>query len=179
MTIRIGARKKRANRRTETMTRRVSFLLGILFFAFTAEGAAESTPSAPAASPPPPAGSRVLTVAPNDLWDHVLAVLKEKGLSVANADKDAKKITTATYKYFRIFSAKFPPIEKDYRDTYTITINAEPGGSKASKVMVDRAFEMYDPAAKTWVAGDPVKENAGISADEILEAVELRTKGTG
>ena len=108
------------------------------------------------------------------VFDQVLSVLQDKGLydhphGKAAVDKEKGKITTPTYRYFRIVSARFPPKESDYRDTYDIGVSQAP-----VKVVIHRKFEIYDPEKKTWVEGDPSKEGVGISPEELMKALEAK-----
>ena len=71
------------------------------------------------------------------VWDKVVEVLTEKGLSEhphgkMSADKENGKITTPTFRYFKIYSAKPVVKQIDYRDTYTIT-KLEETTAKAKK----------------------------------------------
>jgi len=63
------------------------------------------------------------------VWGAVVMVLTEKGLSEhphgkMSANMDGGKITTPIFRYFRISSAR-PVQEKDYRDSYSISVSSE------------------------------------------------------
>jgi uncharacterized lipoprotein len=105
------------------------------------------------------------------VWDVLLEVLKGNDLPIASSDKSAGTITTTPKRYFKILSAKFPPVEQDYRDTYTLKVTQV---ESSTKVQIQRKFEVYDNQSKNWVEGDPHKEKAGISVESLLETLKQR-----
>jgi hypothetical protein len=178
------------------------------------------------------------------VWNTVLEVLTEKGLSEhphgkMTESKETGKITTPSFRYFKIFSAK-PVVENHYRDTYTITVSQEAAvkakaakskseeakfsadeaktkteeakgktgaeaktlleeaktaaedakkaeaeaqklseeskvaatKSKATKVQVQRKFEIYDEVKKAWIDADPNKDKVGFTDTFLLNIVE-------
>jgi hypothetical protein len=178
------------------------------------------------------------------VWNKVVEVLTEKGLSEhphgkMNASKETGKITTPSFRYFKIFSAK-PVVENHYRDTYTITISQEAAVKekaakakdgeakfsaeeaktkaeeaktktgdeakalleeaktaaedakkaeaeakklfeeakvaatkpKATKLSIDRKFEIHDDVNRRWVDADPNKDKVGMSAEFLLNTIE-------
>ena len=105
------------------------------------------------------------------VWEKLLQVLKDHDLFVASSDKSAGTLTTVPRRYFKILSAKFPPVERDYRDTYTINVTST---GSSTKVQIQRKFEVHDTHANNWVDGDPTKEKVGIGAENLLEALRIR-----
>jgi len=78
-------------------------------------------------------------------------------------------------RYFKISSAKFPPVQDDYRDTYDLLVEKHPD-NKTTQVQITRKFEIYDrtePPNGGWVVQKNVKENTGTSVSEILSALAL------
>lgn len=162
-----------------------------LFFLFAAHAAAQAPP-APPAPPDPPAQQaprapslpeRVYDAEYDFVFDAVVDVLKEKNLAdhphgKLSAKKETGKITTQTFRYFKIFSASFPVKEIDYRDSYTIQLvrisssqsetkpdtPSNPGVTPTApaaapppppekvptgvKVTIQRKFEIFDPEKK-------------------------------
>lgn len=142
---------------------------------------------APKPAVPPPAPRVVEQSYPEDfetVWNKIQEVLKEKSLfehlhGKSVLDKEKGIITTPTFRYFKIWSAKAPVIERDYRDSYTITVSKVQEAGKAAKVKIQRKFEMYDPNAKpipTWVEADPANEpvKVGISGEDLLNALQVQ-----
>ncbi|MGH7273759.1 MAG: hypothetical protein ACREIQ_04810 [Nitrospiria bacterium] len=105
------------------------------------------------------------------VWEKLLLVLKDHDLSIASSDKTAGTLTTIPKRYFKILSARFPPVERDYRDTYTINITS---GGSSTKIQIQRKFEIHDTHVNNWVDGDPAKEKVGIAPENLLEAVRAR-----
>ena len=105
------------------------------------------------------------------VWEKLLQVLKDYDLSVATSDKSTGTLTTVPKRYFKILSAKFPPVERDYRDTYTINVTS---AGASTKVQIQRKFEVHDTHANNWLDGDPAKEKVGIGAENFLEALNVR-----
>ncbi len=104
------------------------------------------------------------------IWDAILAVMKEKGLDIhphgkMKAKKKSGRIKTQTYRYFKIFSAKPPVVELQFRDSYKLRIKkvevevpaakakaapaAKPAEGKASKEEKVAVAKKEAPAAKT------------------------------
>lgn len=109
----------------------------------------------------------------DQVWEGLLEVLRSHGLPVASADKTSGTIKTKTKRYFKIFSARFPPVEKDYRDTYTINIAPT---DKSTRVKIERKFELFDTNVGNWVEGDPQKEEAGVSVETLFNGLSQRFK---
>ena len=180
------------------------------------------------------------------VWNTAVEVLTEKGLSEhphgkMTVSKETGKITTPTFRYFKIFSAK-PVVENHYRDNYIITISQEAavkekaakskadeakfladqakekteeakGKSgdeakalldeaktsaedakkaeaeskklseeakvaaskpKATKISIQRKFEIHDDTKRQWVDADPDKNKVGFTAEYLLEAIEAK-----
>lgn len=105
------------------------------------------------------------------VWEKLLQVLKDHDLSIASSDKSAGTLTTVPRRYFKILSARFPPVERDYRDTYTINVTS---AGSSTKIQIQRKFEVHDTQANNWVDGDPAKEKVGIAPENLLEAVRVR-----
>ena len=105
------------------------------------------------------------------IWENLSEVLKGYDFPIANSDKSAGTLNTVTRRYFKILSAKFPPVEQDYRDSYAIKVIAV---ESSTKVQIQRKFETYDHNAKNWVEGDPAKEKTGITVESIFEALRHR-----
>ena len=109
------------------------------------------------------------------VWDSVLETLKKNDFTLAKSDKESGKITTKTKRYFRIFSANFPPVERDYRDTYEIFLSEEE--NKNTRVEIKRKFEIHDHKKRQWIQGNPQKEKAGLSEDLIFRDIQLQIAG--
>jgi len=140
-------------------------------------GWAEEAQKAPEKSAPPPVSVPEETFSGklDTVWENLVEVLKGYDFPVANSDKSAGTLNTITRRYFKILSAKFPPVEHDYRDSYAIkVIPAE----SSTKVQIQRKFETYDSNTKNWVEGDPAKERAGLAVESIFEALRLRLAQT-
>ena len=123
----------------------------------------------------PPLPSKTFESEFSLVWDGVLETLKKNDFPLAKIDKESGKITTKTKRYFRIFSAKFPPVERDYRDTYEILLSKEE--NKSTRVEIKRKFEIHDNQKRKWVQGDPQKEKAGLSEDIIFRDIQLQIAG--
>ena len=108
----------------------------------------------------------VLPATRDQVWNELTRILKARELPIARADQPSGKIKTKTKRYFRILSAKFPTVESDYKDTYTIHVTDE---ESATRVHIERKFEVYDQKKKKWVAGDTDFEKAGVSVEVLLE----------
>jgi uncharacterized lipoprotein len=111
----------------------------------------------------------------DNVWENLVEVLKNYDFPVANSDKSAGTLNTITRRYFKILSAKFPPVEHDYRDSYAIKVIP---GESSTKVQIQRKFETYDNNTKNWIEADPAKEKAGLSVEGIFEALRLRLAQT-
>lgn len=112
------------------------------------------------------------------VWDKVLEVLTEKGLSEhphgkMTVSKDTGKVTTPTFRYFKIFSAK-PVVENHYRDNYIITVSQEAAvKEKAAKSKSDEAKFLADQAKeKTEEAKGKTGEEAKALLDEAKTSAE-------
>ena len=161
------------------------FLLIILLCLVThGKGRAQEAPK-PAA--PPPVSHSVERSYPEDfdtVWDKMQEVLKEKGLfqhihGNATVDKEKGTIKTPTLRYFKIWSAKAPVVQRDFRDSYTITVAKAAEAGKGVMVKIQRKFELYDPDAKPtpgWVETDPANEpvKVGISGEDLLNALQMQ-----
>ena len=66
-------------------------------------------------------------------------------------------------------------MQKDYRDTYVLTLQKK--GGSATVLQIDRKFEVHDKKSNQWVKGDPTIEKEGLSEDEIFHEVELLIAG--
>jgi hypothetical protein len=153
----------------------ISFLIAIISLVITVgqglaqEASSKSTEKALAPIPSVP--EETFSGSLDTVWETLLDVLKGYDLPIASSDKSTGTITTATKRYFKILSAKFPPIQHDYRDTYTLkVIPAE----SSTKVQIQRKFEMYDNQSKNWVEGDSGKEKAGINVESLFETLKKR-----
>ena len=153
----------------------LSFLIAIIYLLISAgqglagEASSKSTEKAP--SPAPSVPEETFGGSLDTVWETLLEVLKGYDLFIASSDKSTGTIATATKRYFKILSAKFPPVEQDYRDTYTLkVIPAE----SSTKVQIQRKFEVYDTQSKNWVEGDPHKEKAGINVESLFETLKQR-----
>ena len=147
------------------------FIIVTLFFRAPAAMAQEK-----GAAPPPPLPSKVYQAELPLIWDKVLETLKKNDIPIKSSDKDGGKITTHTKRYFRILSANFPPVQKDYRDTYVLSLQKKEG--KSTVLKIDRKFEVHDKNSKQWVKGDPNIEKEGLSEEDIFQEVELLIAGT-
>ncbi len=105
------------------------------------------------------------------VWENLVEVLKGYDFPIANSDKSAGTLNTVTRRYFKILSAKFPPVQQDYRDSYAIKVIAV---ESSTKVQIQRKFETYDHHTQNWVEGDHAKEKAGITVESIFEALRHR-----
>lgn len=117
-----------------------SIQLTFLFLLFLYAGAiAQDQPKKEEAAPaPPPAPvfpERSYNIPFDTLWDKIIEMLKEKGLynhphGKAKEEKEDGKITTPTFRYFKIAQASKPVIELDYRDQYIISVIRPPEPKK-------------------------------------------------
>lgn len=147
----------------------------------------EDPPATPLAQ-----NERIFRVGYDTVFDSLVGVIKEKGLfdhphGKARVKKEKGKIKTPTFRYFRIVSARFPPEEHDYRDSYVISVSpltssgtdekedqtAKTQG-KDVKVQIKRKFQVYDQEKRKWTKGDPSQERVGISTDDLFAAVEAK-----
>jgi hypothetical protein len=137
-------------------------------------------PSGAAESPPPPAPSAPAVPTQSFpasfelVWEKLLVTLTSLELAPATTDKENGKLTTVPRRYFKIASAKFPPIQDDYRDTYDVLVEKQP--DKTVKVQIKRKFEFYDrtqPPMGGWAQANPTGQKIGINEDEIFSALSL------
>lgn len=131
--------------------------------------AAEAAPAAPEAQK-----TELYSASYDVTWDKLLSTLKSFDLGVAKADKDGGIVSTVPHRYFKISSAKFPPVQEDYRDTYEVLVTKRP--ENKIQVQITRKFEMYDrtePPMGGWVVQSAVKEKIGTTVSEILSALAL------
>ncbi len=114
----------------------------------------------------------------DQIWDKLVEVLTEKGLSdhphgKMSADKNTGKITTPSFRYFKIFSAK-PVKESHYRDTYTITVLEEASAkAREAKKKAEEAKFLFDEA-KT--KAEEAKGKSGDEAKTLLEEAKQSEK---
>lgn len=92
----------------------------------------------------------------------------------AKLNKAGGKITTPTFRYFKILSAGFPPMERDYRDTYLISLASVESSSSPTLVRIERKFEVYDTVKSDWVKADPLKEHVGVPIDVLFATLEAQ-----
>ncbi|HUJ79038.1 MAG TPA: hypothetical protein VLY45_01840 [Nitrospiria bacterium] len=153
-------------------------LLGVALFGLSlSDGRALAAEAPPPAKPPSPEvqKSEVFSANFDATWDKLLSTLKSFDLAVAQSDKEKGTIATAPHRYFKITSAKFPPVQDDYRDTYDIKIEKRTD-KKTTQVQITRKFEIYDrtvPPAGGWVVQQNVPANTGTSISEIFSALGL------
>lgn len=147
------------------------FLVHPLFIqAVHAQDAAKPAPKGPA--------EKTYSLPYDQVWDKVVEVLTEKGLSdhphgKMSANKDTGKITTPTFRYFKIFSAK-PVKESHYRDTYTVTITeAASFKAREAKKKAEEA-EFFLGEAKTKM--EEAKGKSGDEAKTLLEEAKQSEK---
>src|SRR5579863_1313239 len=98
------------------------------------------------------------------VWDIVIEVLTEEGLSEnplgkMSANKESGKTSTPGFRYFGIFSES-PVVEKDYRDSYSVTVSSE------SKTMENEA---KTKAAQAEEKIAEAKEKTGEEAKALME----------
>jgi hypothetical protein len=152
-------------------THRILIILLLLSFFQASVGAQEAKKE----NEQPPLPSKTFTADFNLVWDKVVETLKANDFPLASSDKDSGKMTTVTKKYFRILSANFPPIEKDYRDTYVIQLSK--AGDKSTRAEIERKFEIHNSKTNAWDVGDPHKEKEGLSEEDIFKAIQLQLAG--
>jgi hypothetical protein len=131
----------------------------------------------PPPSPPSPElqKTEVFSASFDVTWSKLTHTLESFDLGIAKSDKEKGTIATVPRRYFKISSAKFPPVQEDYRDTYDILVEKRPD-NKTTQVQITRKFEMYDrnePPAGGWVVQRDVKEKTGTTVSEILSALAL------
>jgi hypothetical protein len=147
-----------------------------------------ATPLLPArGSAQPPERTEATYRADFDLvWDNVVETLIEMGLSEhphgkMSVNRKSGKITTPVFRYFKIASAK-PVQEKDYQDSYTITVETKrkwnKGNTKKVKVKIQRKFEIYDNVKKGWTEADPTAEKVGFTEEALLDALDSKMATT-
>jgi hypothetical protein len=166
-----------ANYLEERMIKKINIFLWFLFLVYSpsvqvvhAQDAAKPASKGPF--------EKVYSLPYDQVWDKIVEVLTEKGLSEhphgkMTANKDAGKITTPTFRYFKIFSAK-PVKESHYRDTYTITITeAASFKAKEAKKKAEEAQFLLDEA-KTKM--EETKGKSGDEAKTLLEEAKQSEK---
>jgi hypothetical protein len=231
----------------------LSFIMAASLVPVQASRAQEAPKPADAAKPAEPAkavpkgpAEKTFPLDFDPVWNKTVEALTEKGLSEhphgkMTANKETGKITTPSFRYFKIFSAK-PVIENHYRDTYTITISQEAAVKekaakakegeakfsadeaktkaeeaktktgdeakalleeaktaaedakkaeaeakklfeeakvaaskpKATKLNIERKFEIHDDVNRRWVDADPNKDKVGMSAEFLLNTIEAK-----
>ncbi|MEW6324016.1 MAG: hypothetical protein AB1515_01370 [Nitrospirota bacterium] len=132
------------------------------------------------AADPPPVPAQTFSAGYEVVWDKLLATFKSFELAVASSDKDNGKMATVPHRYFKISSAKFPPVQEDYRDTYDVQV--EKKADKSTQVQIKRKFEFYDRTKLPngdWVQRDPAPEKTGISPNDIFAALALEIAAAG
>lgn len=160
------------------MRRHTAILIGMICLIFSREGLAQEAQSKSSENSVSTLISVPEATFPGDqsvVWEKLLEVLKAHDLPIATSDKSAGTLTTGPKRYFKISSAKFPPVEQDYRDTYTINVAAT---GSSTRIQIQRKFEIYDTGAKNWMDGDPVKEKVGIGAENLFNALTVRLAET-
>lgn len=158
----------------EILMKKIDLTLGIaIIYLFTGTlGWAEETHKTPEKAPPTVSvPEETFSGNLDTVWENLVEVLKSYDFTVANSDKAAGTLNTNTRRYFRILSAKFPPVEQDYRDSYAIKVIP---ADSSTKIQIQRKFETYDSNTKNWIEGDPAKEKAGLAVESIFEALRLR-----
>lgn len=114
------------------------------------------------------------------VWDATMAVVVEKGLSKhphgkAKGKKKKGKISTPTYRYFKISSAR-PVVETQFRDSYILKIK-KVEIPKPQPVVPDAPKEEKNPAADvTLKPGDSVADPTKPPVVETITKVELSIK---
>jgi len=146
----------------------------LMIWVVVAPSLAAAQEAKPAPEPPPPP-SQTYSAGYDLVWEKLLTTLKSFDvLAVASSDKESGKITTVPYRYFKIFSAKFPPVQEDYRDTYELLAEKRP--EKGTQVQIKRKFEFYDrtrPPNGEWVQRESAPAKIGITPEEIFAALAL------
>ena len=172
-----GATRKLTNTTLlDTPALRVLAAIALLAALITGSSAFQIQPASAAEdSPtqiPPPLPSQTFAAPYALVFEKLLVSIKSLELSVAKKDKDGGKITTTTYRYFKIFSAAFPPVQEDYRDTYEIQLEKAP--DKQTVVTIKRKFEYYDrsmPPMGGWAVREP--DATGVSVGDIFSTLDL------
>lgn len=160
------------------MRKKINIFLWFMVFVYSL-----STQIVHAQDAPKPAAKgpseRVYALPFDQVWDKVVEVLTEKGLSEhphgkMSADKESGKITTPVFRYFKIFSAKPVVKELDFRDTYTITVSeAASAKAKEAKKKSEEAKFLLDEA-KT--KAEEAKGKSGDEAKTLLEEAKQSEK---
>lgn len=132
-----------------------------------------------------PTLEKVFTEDYDRVWDAMVAVLTEKGLAVhphgkMKAKKKSGRIKTQVYRYFKIFSAKPPLVELQFRDSYKLRIqkvevDLPPPKAEAAPASKPGApdAKAADEAAKP---GEPEKGEKGAETPEEVPAPPTITK---
>lgn len=171
------------------MRKKISIFLWFLFLvhapfiqAAHAQGAAKPAPKGPS--------ERVYALPYDQVWDKVVEVLTEKGLSEhphgkMSANKDTGKITTPTFRYFKIYSAKPVVKEMDFRDSYTISVSeaasakareAKKKSEEAKSALEDAKSKMEEAKGKSGDEAKSLLEDAKQSEKDGKEAAEAAKK---
>lgn len=130
-------------------------------------GRAQNAPKAPPMGP----AEKSFPLDFDPVWDKVVEVLTEKGLSEhphgkMTASKDSGKITTPAFRYFKIFSAK-PVVENHYRDSYIITVSQEAAVKEREAKAKEGEAKFSADEAKT--KAEEAKTKTGDEAKALLE----------
>jgi hypothetical protein len=152
-------------------------LLGLALVGLLLSRGRTNAADTPPPQPPSPElqKTEVLSATYDVTWDKLMHTLESFDLGVAKSDKEKGTIVTVPRRYFKISSAKFPPVQEDYRDTYDVHVEKH-ADNKTTQVQITRKFEMYDrnePPMGGWVVQKDVKEKTGTSVTEILSALAL------
>lgn len=163
------------------------FLFFILAMSLFPSRSSAQPPEQAAPKPAPKRTEATYSADFDHVWDNVIAVLMELGLSEhphgkMSINKESGKITTPVFRYFKISSAK-PVQEKDYQDSYIITVDGEQktktkkkkvNAAKPVKVQIQRKFEIYDNTKKGWAQVDPATENVGLTEAALFNALDSK-----
>ncbi|MFQ5780570.1 MAG: hypothetical protein ACE5HN_07250 [Nitrospiria bacterium] len=111
------------------------------------------------------------------VWDATVAVMKEKGLFVhphkkTKPKKKKGRIDTPKFRYFKIFSAKPPVVEIQYRDSYKIRFKQIEEEIPQPKAAAAPPSKPADPAAKPSDGSAKPAETASKPADESAKGKE-------
>ncbi len=173
---------------TGSVTSRAVPLATVLIL-LTHAAAAQTSPQTPLAPGHDILAERVVPADPATAWEKMILALQtisppgdlqqsrnlfEHPHGNARLDKASRKITTPTFRYFKILSAVFPPMERDYRDTYLISLTSVKSSATSTLVRIERKFEVHDAVKNTWVEADPAKERVGIPVDVLFATLEAQ-----
>ncbi len=105
----------------------------------------------------------------NTVWEKALLVVEKHEIQIKRAKKKDKKktgkIKTNGKRYFNIISARFPPVQLDYRDSYIIKLIEEEG---VVQVSIKRKVEIYNDEERKWIVS-PEKDKIGVTAKTLFE----------